>query len=145
LNDSISRNFFNPANTTADTISLNQVLVDDSTNIAASDTAGEAGNGETALQIAELRSQQLIGGRKLIDYSVDLITSAGNNLSSLNSQIEARDSEIQMLTNQQEREAGVNIDEELSLMIQYQNAYQGAARIMAAAQNMYDTLIGVLR
>ncbi|MCP9291865.1 flagellar hook-associated protein FlgK [Gracilimonas sediminicola] len=145
LNDNVSRNFFNPTNTTADTISLNQVLVDDPTNIAASDTDGEAGNGETALQIAELRSQQLIGGRKLIDYSVDLITSAGNSLSSLNSQIEARDSEIQMLTTQQEREAGVNIDEELSLMIQYQNAYQGAAKVMSAAQNMYDTLIGILR
>ena len=50
-----------------------------------------------------------------------------------------------MLTNQQEREAGVNVDEELSMMIQYQNAYQGAARVMSAAQQMYDTLIGLTR
>ena len=49
-----------------------------------------------------------------------------------------------MLQNQQEREAGVNIDEELSLMIQYQNAYQGAAKIMQAAQDMYDTLITIV-
>ena len=145
LDDNVSRNFFNPTNTTADTISLNEVLADNPTHIAASDTPGEAGNGEIALEIAELRGQQLIGGRKLVDYSVDLITSAGNDLSSLNSKIEARDSEIQMLTTQQERESGVNIDEELSLMIQYQNAYQGAAKVMSAAQNMYDTLIGILR
>lgn len=145
LEDGVSRNFFNPSNTTAATISLNSVLEENPAHIAASDTAGEAGNGEIATQMAELRSEKVIGGRKLVDYSVDLITSPGNNLSSLNSQIEARDSEIQMLTTQQERESGVNIDEELSLMIQYQNAYQGAAKVMSAAQNMYDTLIGILR
>jgi flagellar hook-associated protein 1 FlgK len=145
LNDSTSRNFFDTTNKTAEGISLNQQLIDDPTDIAASSAAGEAGNGEVATQMAELRSQQLIGGRKLIDYSVDLISTPGINLSSLNSQIEARDSEIQMLQTQQEREAGVNIDEELSLMIQYQNAYQGAAKVMSTAQNMYDTLIGILR
>ncbi|HBX66961.1 MAG TPA: hypothetical protein DEG32_12710, partial [Balneolaceae bacterium] len=139
------RNFFDVTNKTAEGIKLNQQLIDDPTNIAASSVAGEAGNGEIATQIAELRSGQLIGGRKLIDYSVDLISTPGIKLSSLNSQIEARDSEIQMLETQQEREAGVNIDEELSLMIQYQNAYQGAAKVMSAAQNMYDTLIGILR
>jgi flagellar hook-associated protein 1 FlgK len=59
--------------------------------------------------------------------------------------MEARDSEIQMLKTQQERESGVNIDEELSLMIKYQNAYQGAAKAMQAAQQMYDTLLSIVR
>ncbi len=145
LNDDTHRNFFDPANTTADTISLETAIENNPSLIAASDANGEAGNGATAAQIADLRNQRIIEGRKPVNYSVDLISTPGNHLSSLNSQIEARDSEIQMLKTQQEREAGVNIDEELSLMIQYQNAYQGAAKAMSAAQNIYDTLIGMLR
>lgn len=145
LNDNTNRNFFNPAGTSANNIAVNQVLIDDPSHIAASTVDGEAGNGEIAAQIAELRNEKLIGGRKLVDFSIGLISAPGTKLKGLQSQIEARDSEIQMLKTQQEREAGVNIDEELSLMIQYQNAYQGAAKVMSAAQNMYDTLIGIVR
>jgi len=59
--------------------------------------------------------------------------------------MEARESEIHMLEVQQEQEAGVNVDEELSLLINYQNAYQGAARVMRVAQEMYDTLLSITR
>lgn len=145
LNDDSSRNFFDPEGTSASEIKVNQNLLSSPSNIAASSASSEAGNGEIAARIAEIRNEKLIDGRKLIDYSVDLISEPGVNVKSMQSQIEARDSEIQMLMTQQEREAGVNIDEELSLMIQYQNAYQGAAKVMSAAQNMYDTLIGILR
>jgi flagellar hook-associated protein 1 FlgK len=107
--------------------------------------AGEAGNGDIAGQIADIRNDNVVGGRKLVDYAVDLISTPGRNLSEVRSSMEVRDSEIAMLTAQQEREAGVNVDEELSMMIQYQNAYQGAARVMSAAQEMYDTLIGLTR
>ena len=145
LEDDTLRNFFDPSATTASDIRVNQILIDNPAHVAASDTAFEAGNGAIAVQIAELRDQQIIEGRKLVDYSLDLISTPGIELSGLNTQIESRDSEIQMLQTQQQREAGVNIDEELSLMIQYQNAYQGAAKVLGAAQEMYDTLISIMR
>lgn len=149
LVDNTVRNFFDPSKTTAADIQVNQVLVDDSRNIAASTVAGEAGNGELAAQFADMRNQALIGNNgkshKLVDFAVDLISKPGSKLADLNSSIETRDSEISMLEAQQEREAGVNVDEELSLMIKYQNSYQGAAKVMAAAQQMYDTLISIVR
>jgi flagellar hook-associated protein 1 len=145
LADDTRRNFFNPEFTTAADIRVNEAIRNNHQHIAASSGVGEAGNGETAARIAGLRNDQLIGGRKLVDYAVNLISTPGSNLSNLNAQIEARDSEIQMLEIQQERESGVNIDEELSLMIKYQNAYQGAAKVMSAAQQMYDTLISIVR
>ncbi|MEX0723677.1 MAG: flagellar hook-associated protein FlgK [Gracilimonas sp.] len=145
LNDDTSRNFFDTTGTSASEIKLNAAMIFDPANVAASSNDAEAGNGEIAAQIAELRNERLIDGRKIIDSSIELISSPGVKLQNLNSQIVARDSELNMLKTQQEREAGVNIDEELSLMIQYQNAYQGAAKVMSAAQNMYDTLIGLVR
>lgn len=145
LEDGTLRNFFNPDFADAANISVNQEIRDNVSHIAASDIEGEAGNGEIALRIAEMRNEQIIGGRKIVDFSVDLISTPGRNLSEIRSRIEVRDSEISMLITQQEQEAGVNVDEELSLMIQYQNAYQGSARVMTAAQQMYDTLLSILR
>ncbi|MBT4488201.1 MAG: hypothetical protein HOC72_11710, partial [Rhodospirillaceae bacterium] len=36
---------------------------------------------------------------------------------------------------------GINLDEELAAMVQYQNAYNAAARIIAAVNEMYETLL----
>lgn len=149
LEDNTQRNFFDPGGTTAQDIRLNQVIVDNPNHIAASSVAGEAGNGEIASQIAELRNEKIIGdsssNQKLVDYAVGMISKPGVEISSINSTIEARDSEIQMLKRQQQETAGVNIDEELSKMIKFQNAYQGAAKVMSSAQQMYDTLISIVR
>lgn len=145
LEDGTARNFFDPSFTDASNIKVNDDIRSNAAHIAASSVDGEAGNSEIAGQIADLRNESIIGGRKLVDYSVDLISTPGRSLSDARSNMEVRDSEISMLTAQQEREAGVNVDEELSMMIQYQNAYQGAARVMSAAQQMYDTLIGLTR
>jgi flagellar hook-associated protein 1 FlgK len=149
LEDSTQRNFFDPSGTTANSISINDTLVENSKHIAASDTDGEAGNGEIATQITELRNQKIIGNitqnQTINNYTISTISEPGVNLDALNNQIDARDSEIQMLKNHQEQTAGVNIDEELSKMIKYQNAYQGAAKVMSSAQKMYDTLISIVR
>lgn len=149
LEDNTQRAFFNPAGTTAYDIELNQALIDNPNHIAASDTAGEAGNGEVSSQIAGLRNEKIIGdagdNQRLLEYTVGFISKPGEELSSLNGTIEARDSEIQMLKRQQEQTAGVNIDEELSRLIKFQNAYQGAAKVMSSAQRMYDTLISIVR
>jgi flagellar hook-associated protein 1 FlgK len=40
--------------------------------------------------------------------------------------------------------AGVNIDEELSQMVVLQNSYSASARVITAASDMYDTLIGMV-
>ncbi len=145
LNDDTSRNFFDPSGTDAASIKVNAALLLDADNIAASSGVGEAGNGDVAAQIAELRNEKTVDGRKFSDFAIGLISEPGSELSGLRSQIDAREAEINMLKTQQEREAGVNIDEELSLMIQYQNAYQGAAKVMSATQTMYDTLINIVR
>lgn len=145
LVDGSTRDFFDPSSTGASDIKVNDDLRQNIEHIAASSVEGEDGNGDIASQVADLRSDSLIDGRKIVDYAVDLISTPGRNLSEIRSNIEVRDSEISMLNAQQEQEAGVNVDEELSLMIQYQNAYQGAARVMSAGQEMYDTLIGIMR
>ena len=144
LSDNVSRNFFDPTGITAGTIQINSIITNDARNIAASSVEGEAGNGEIAAQIADIRNTGVIEGRKLVDYTIGVISKPGAEINSLNAQIETKEAEIAMLETQQQREAGVNIDEELAQMIQFQNAYQASARVLTAAQTMYDTLLGVV-
>jgi flagellar hook-associated protein 1 FlgK len=86
----------------------------------------------------------LIDGRKIVDQTIEIISAPGSEIYSLASQMETNEAEIAMLQTQQERQSGVNIDEELANMIQYQNAYQGAARVMETARELYDTLLGIV-
>jgi flagellar hook-associated protein 1 FlgK len=145
LEDDTARNFFNPDNISASEIQVNNAILNNHNHIAASSVNGEAGNGELAAMLADMRNLPVLNGRKLVDSAVSLISSPGSTLSNLRSQMETREAEINMLNIQQEREAGVNIDEELSQMIKFQNAYQAAARVMSTAQQMYDTLINIGR
>ena len=41
--------------------------------------------------------------------------------------------------------AGVNLDEEAARLIQYQQSYQAAAKILQVAQSVFDTLLAVGR
>jgi flagellar hook-associated protein 1 FlgK len=41
--------------------------------------------------------------------------------------------------------SGVSIDEELTLLIRYQNAYSAAARVITAADELFQTVIGMMR
>jgi len=47
--------------------------------------------------------------------------------------------------NRRDSFSGVNIDEELQLMVVLQNSYGAAARVLTTASQMYDTLIGMVR
>lgn len=45
------------------------------------------------------------------------------------------------LTQRRDSATGVNLDEELSSLIVYQNSYNAAARLISTAQELYDTLL----
>ncbi len=44
-----------------------------------------------------------------------------------------------------ERLLGVSIDEETANMVRYQHAYEASAKVMAAADDMFKTIISLKR
>lgn len=144
LNDNTQRSFFNNTDVTAQNISINQDLLQDAGNIAASSAIGEAGNSATASALHALQDSKILGGETLADNAIDMMSQTGNRIFELESQIETQKSAKQLLVNQQQSQTGVNIDEELSNLIKYQNAYQASARVLNTGQRMYDTLLSIL-
>ena len=144
LNNSTGLNFFDEDGTTATSISVNSTIRNDINRIAASSQQDSPGNSDVAEQIAALRDEELISGYTLSDYSVKLGVDAGSRVRELNSTLETTQASRELLVNQQESVSGVNIDEELTNLIKFQNAYQATARVLNTGQQMFDTLLTIV-
>jgi len=143
LNDNIPRNFFDPASNSAANIRIEQQLIDDPSNIAASSVAGEAGNNDIALEIANLQSERTLDNQTFITNAVQFMSSPGIRLNELNQKIDSANATREFLTNRQEQVAGVSVDEELGDLIRFQNAFQASARVLETGRQMFDTLLSI--
>lgn len=78
------------------------------------------------------------------DYAAQILAKSGLDAAraeSLQSDRAALTNEFQ---NRMQEVSGVNMDEELSNLIVYQNAYNASARIITTAREMYDVLINLV-
>ncbi len=110
--------------------------------IGAGDTRGA-----TAL-VKKLGSALDLGkdGKTTIDaFASNLMGKVGLNASQAKSQYADAAARRDDAVNRRDSFAGVNIDEELSQMVVLQNSYSAAARVISTANDMYDTLLGMLR
>lgn len=144
LNSNPSGDFFVDDGRTASTISIETDVRANVDRIATQSTTGSVGNGDVAKAIAGIKDSKIMSGYTPVEFGIQFISSPGSRVSALNDQMELRSSEMELLSAQQEQVSGVNMDEELSNMIQYQQAYQGAAKVLESAQIMYQTLMSIV-
>jgi flagellar hook-associated protein 1 FlgK len=84
-------------------------------------------------------SETILGG-----YS-RMATSVGMYVRSAEINYEAQKSSFSYINERREMLSGVSLDEEAANLLRFQQAYQAAAQIMQASQQMFQTLIGVMR
>lgn len=77
----------------------------------------------------------------LNNYSGQIIASAASTASAATANATFQTSLQTQIASQAGAASGVNIDEELGNLIQYQNAYGANARVMTVIQTLYDTLM----
>ncbi len=112
-----------------------------------SDNAGGVGDNRNARRLASLQTKNVLFGN---DASItDAYGSAVADVGTRTSREEnIRDVQTQLLSRAQEVKdgvSGVNLDEEAANLVQFQQAYQASAQVIAAANNMIDTLLGIVR
>ncbi|OIO78466.1 MAG: flagellar hook-associated protein FlgK [Hydrogenophilales bacterium CG03_land_8_20_14_0_80_62_28] len=123
------------------------VLITDPSKIAAAGPSGLPGDNGNALLLASLQSQKL-----LANGSVTLQTAfnqlVGQNASLTNAATLGQQS-YQTLTDQatqaQQSFSGVNLDEEAANLIQYQQAYQAAAKAMQIASSLFNNILSAIQ
>lgn len=129
-------------------IALNSVITDNTDNIAAGtiDSTGDysLGDNENALALADLQIQNVdIGGQSatLDDYYNALVGEIGITARGYNNGYDFSRNMVNQLSQLRDSVSGVSLDEEMTKLIQYQQAYSAAARLIQASDEMMQTLL----
>jgi flagellar hook-associated protein 1 FlgK len=134
------------ANPAAD-MSVNQAVIDDHNLIAAAG-GSEAipGGGGNALAIADLAYQPLMNGNteNFSDFYTGLVADVGNDTRGANSRRDLQQTTMMQLEAYREEISGVSLDEEMVNLVQFQNAYAAAAKLISATDELLDTLINMV-
>jgi flagellar hook-associated protein 1 len=101
------------------------------------------GDGGAALAIAQLRTTPvMVGATSTFDsYFADRVAGIGLKGEEANKSLDTTKLVMKDLTDLRESTSGVNIDEELTAMITYQNGYAAIARFMTTFDGLLNTLI----
>jgi flagellar hook-associated protein 1 FlgK len=77
-------------------------------------------------------------------YMSDVAGDVGGRASQADSKAKSAQALLDTATSARSAQEGVNLDEELVKLTTYQQAYNASARLIQAAKDMYDTLIGMM-
>lgn len=98
-------------------------------------------NAGNANAIMNLRDAAMFDGASLTDGYAGMIAQIGIRTQSANYAANVSGAIAANLETDRTSVSGVNLDEEASKLIQYQQAYQASAKVIQIAQNIFDTLI----
>jgi len=101
-----------------------------------------AGN---ATAMMNLRDTVMFDGSALTDGYASMISQIGIRTQSANYSADVSNSIAANLEKDRTGVSGVNLDEEASKLLQYQQAYQASAKVIQVAQGIFDTLMQTFR
>ncbi len=133
--------------TDAKTIAVRQTLADDPQLLAAGRIVdGQLVENATAIKVARLQETSLeaLGARTPEDFWLDRVQAVSTSASTAQSDADAAQIVRESLEAQNAAVSGVSIDEESINLLTYQRQFQGAAQLITVADEMYQTLLGLL-
>lgn len=144
-------NFFNPGSSadpvTAKNINLNAAITGSPRLVVASPVAQPAQSGTVAGEIANLLKDTSISvGTQSGSFSSifgSMVTEVGEQIRSANEGLQTQAAILSQAQAQREAVSGVSLDEEAINLLQYQKAFEAAARFIRIADEMTQTIISL--
>lgn len=111
----------------------------------ASGLTAAPGNNENGLLLASLQSQSTMnsGTTSYSGAFSQLVNSVGNKTRELKLLADSEAQVLEQNTAAVQSESGVNLDEEATNLIRYQQAYQAAGKMMQIASQLFDELLKI--
>jgi flagellar hook-associated protein 1 FlgK len=136
-------NFF--SGTSAADISVDAAVAADPSLVAASQD-GTPGDNSVALAIANAANDKVMTGNTLTlsQFYNGLASSVGSDINAVSGTADSQQLVLAQLENQRQSVSGVSLDEEMTNLIQYQRAYDAAARLVNTANQMFQTVIDMV-
>jgi flagellar hook-associated protein 1 len=116
------------------------VAITDPSLIAASSDGSPGSNGNLA-NLLSVQDQPVAGGKTPTNYYASLVFQVGSAVANTSAESDASTQILQQLQDQRSAVSGVSLDEEAANMIRYQGAYDAAARVVSAINDMTNTVI----
>jgi flagellar hook-associated protein 1 FlgK len=131
--------------TDASSIAVNSALETDPSLLQAAGVSGATGDNAVALALAQLGSQSIagLGNKSFIGAFASQVGSFGFALSNANSEVANQGAVAQMLQNQRDSVSGVSLEEEMSNLITFQQAYAASSKIITTVDQMLQTVINL--
>ncbi|KAF0096148.1 MAG: flagellar hook-associated protein 1 FlgK [Puniceicoccaceae bacterium 5H] len=136
--------FFLATGQTASSIELEAGLT---TTTLRANTVGSASSNDAALAMGSLATREFstaageVVDGNLDNYLTDLTVTIGARVQASQSDSDAESAILSYLNTQRDSEIGVNLDEEVARMIQFQRSYQATSRVMRAMDDMLQDLL----
>ena len=102
-------------------------------------TAFPESSNTNAAAMVGLRDARIVG--KLLDRHGSAMAGVGVRVSSTKAAADISSAVATNAKNRKESATGVNLDEEAARLIQFQQSYQAAAKVLTVAQTIFDTLL----
>lgn len=138
--------FFRPVSGAAD-ITVNAVIGNDVNRVAAAaNTENVPGGNGNAVTMAEIQHRLLMSGGSatIDDFFSSLVSDAGRYASQATVNFDHQSALALQLDTYREAVSGVSMDEEMVNMVQFQNAYNAAAKLVTTVDEMLETLIAMV-
>ncbi len=127
--------FFTPGSTAAD------ISVQATAGSVATSTTGSLGDGSLATELSNLGDTTLPSGHSINQMYQQIVTNVGTQSATATSMATTQNLSLTQFQTQQQSVSGVSLDEEMTNMIQYQQAYSAASRVITTIDSMISTLV----
>jgi len=134
-------NFFNENIVSASDFKLNDAIEQNPALIATRSSLSGEGDGSIAQAIFDLQFNDIINGQTASNFYNSMITDIGNQLKDSSFLYDSQQLIVQQLENQRESISGVSLDEEMTKLMQYEQAYQAATKVVSTVDEMVQTLL----
>ncbi|CAL62042.1 putative flagellar hook-associated protein 1 FlgK-like [Herminiimonas arsenicoxydans] len=127
-------------------IKISGTPADGDTFSISANTNGD-GDNRNMLLLGELQTKNVLQGGTASYNSAysQLVSQVGNKTRELETNSLAEGALLKQMQTAQQSESGVNLDEEATNLLRYQQAYQASGKVMQAVSDMFDVLISLGR
>jgi len=132
-------------NITAKNFTVSSDIMNNTDNIATSNVPGEDGNINVLNEIMKVRSNEsLFNEGAPEDFMKSLIAGMGIDAQQANRFQKSQDTIVKQIDNRRMSVSGVELNEEMTSMVKFQQAYRASAKMITTMSEIYDTLINRL-
>ena len=145
LDGNNGRDFF--TGTSAADIGINSAIQSDVNLIAAAqDPNGLPGDNTIAIAIANLQNELTMNGNTVTfdDYYNSIVSQVGSEANTAATNYDQQSKMVTYLDSYRESISGVSLDEEMVNLVKFQHAYEAAAQLISTADELLDTVIGMI-